>query len=112
MPSTAENAEQLCSLVLDLDERMALASALDRCAPYTVLARTRWSHPPGAPRSRLVLPLARPVPAARWGSVWPTAVDALGVPVDRLCSVADVRHRRRLCASPGERPRWSPTMPG
>jgi hypothetical protein len=91
-PATAKNAEQFCALVLDVDGGMDLATALDRCAPYTVVAHTSWSHTPGAPRFRLVLPLARPVAAARWGSVWRQAVDALGVPVDRLCSNANRRY--------------------
>jgi hypothetical protein len=91
MPATAENAEQLYALVLDIDGGMDLATALERCAPYTALGHTSWSHTPGEPRFRLVLPLARPVPAARWGSVWRAAVDVLGVPVDRLCSNANRR---------------------
>ena len=91
-PATADNVTQLSALVLDVDDGMDLATALDRCGPYTVLGHTSWSYAPEAPCFRLVLPLARPVPAARWGSVWRQAVDALGVPVDRLCSNANRRY--------------------
>ena len=56
-------------LVLDVDAGDPDA-AFDAWPGLIALMHTTWSHHPGAPRYRLVLPLARPVPAARWGQAW------------------------------------------
>jgi hypothetical protein len=56
-------------LVLDLDDARidVVASAW---ADVLHVLHTTWSHTPERPRWRLVVPLARPVPASRWAEAW------------------------------------------
>lgn len=71
----------LCCLVLDLD-----TPPFDP-APWQgwrYLRHTTWSHTPAHPKGRLVLPLARPVPASRWGAAWAWA-QARAPSLDRKC---------------------------
>jgi hypothetical protein len=89
---TAPGIEALSLLVLDIDSGIGIADALDRCAPFTVAAHTSWSHRPGQPRFRLVLPLAQPIPVERWKSAWSIAVEALGLPADPKCCNANRRY--------------------
>lgn len=76
-------------------EVSALVVDLDRVAPdFAWLAgicwidRTTWSHRPEAPRWRVVIPLARPVPAERWGDVWQRARATLCPEADPACKDA------------------------
>ena len=80
------------ALVIDLDGAMLLDEALDRTEGWERLAHTTWSHHPERPRCRLVLPLARPVPAAAWRAVWLRAVEALDLPADPACKNANRRY--------------------
>lgn len=56
-------------LVLDVDAGNPDA-AFDAWPGLIAVMHTTWSHRPEAPRYRLVLPLARPVPAALWSQAW------------------------------------------
>ena len=80
------------ALVLDLDGAMTLDKALASTEGWKRLAHTTWSHRPDQPRCRLVLPLARPVPASGWRAAWLTAVGRLGLPADPACKNANRRY--------------------
>lgn len=80
------------ALVLDLDGTLTLDETLNRTEGWERLAHTTWSHHPERPRCRLVLPLARPVPAAAWRAVWLRAVEALDLPADPACKNANRRY--------------------
>ena len=80
------------ALVLDLDGAMTLGEALERTEGWERLAHTTWSHRPDQPRCRLVLPLARPVPASGWRAAWLAAVARIGLPADPACKNANRRY--------------------
>jgi hypothetical protein len=72
-------------LVFDLDRVPPDPQRLDG---VHWMAHTTWSHQPDAPRWRLVLPIARPVPADRWRDVWQRARAALCPEADPSCKDA------------------------
>jgi hypothetical protein len=49
------------------------------------IGHTTWSHTPRAPRWRVVIPLAQPVPARQWSDVWRRARAALCPEADPAC---------------------------
>jgi hypothetical protein len=49
------------------------------------LGHTTWSHTPQAPRWRVIIPLARPVPARQWTDVWRRARASLCPEADPAC---------------------------
>jgi hypothetical protein len=65
----SEAAVELSCLVLDLDDADVEVVHADWIDVLHIL-HTTWSHAPGTPRWRLVVPLARPVPACRWEMAW------------------------------------------
>ncbi len=89
--SRAVDVESVGALVLDLDGGLSINAALERTTGLDSVVHTSWSHTPDSPRFRLVLPLARPVPGARWADAWNAAVDALGLPADPACKNANRR---------------------
>ena len=64
------NVESLSALVLDFDQGGDLETVLDRWDGWERFAYTTWSHRPEAPRCRLVLPLAVPIPAEHWPALY------------------------------------------
>ena len=66
--------EVVSALVLDVDHA---APAWPRLEGLAFAAHTTYSHRPEDPRWRVLLPLARPVPAPAWGGVWRRAVHHL-----------------------------------
>lgn len=65
---------EVSCLVLDLDD--ALVDVVQGgWADALHVLHTTWSHTPARPRWRLVVPLARPVPASRWAEAWKWASD-------------------------------------
>jgi len=56
-----------------------------RLAGVYWLGHTTWSHRPTAPRQRVVIPLAAPVPAEQWIDVWRRARAALCPEADPSC---------------------------
>lgn len=65
----AVDVVELSCLVLDLDGGdVAAVSAAWRDVLH--VAHSTWSHTAEAPRFRLVVPLARPVPVASWSAAW------------------------------------------
>lgn len=59
-------------IVLDFDAGDP-AAALGAWSGALVVMHTTWSHTLEAPRFRVVVPLARPVPLARWAEAWALA---------------------------------------
>jgi hypothetical protein len=79
----ADAVRAMSCLVLDVDDGDPEAAF----APWSgllVVMHTTWSHTPVAPRFRVVLPLARPVPADRWAEAWAWAA-ARTVAADPAC---------------------------
>jgi hypothetical protein len=70
------------ALVFDLDR---VPPDPERLAGVCWLCHTTWSHTPRAPRWRVVIPLATPVPATRWRDVWQRARAALCPEADPAC---------------------------
>ncbi len=97
-PWGTPEAALVCALVLDIDEGTTVEEALDRCGQLALVLHTTWSHTEAAPRFRILLPLARPVPAALWTPRWQAATTAFGLRVDPACK--DARRRYLLPATP------------
>jgi hypothetical protein len=88
--------ESVSCLVFDCDR---MPPDLKRLEGVCWIAHTTWSHRPDAPRWRVVMPLAQPVPSASWRDVWQRARMA-------LCPEADP-----VCKDPS-RAYWLPSHPG
>jgi hypothetical protein len=73
---------EVSALVFDCDR---VPPDAERLAGVYWLGHTTWSHTLTAPRWRVVIPLATPVPAARWGDVWQRARAALCPEADPSC---------------------------
>lgn len=78
------NVESLSALVLDFDQGGDLEVVLDRWDGWERFAYTTWSHRPEAPRCRLVLPLAVPIPAEHWPALYAPIAEKNGS--DLACS--------------------------
>ena len=89
--SRAVDVESVGALVLDLDGGLSIDAALERTSGLDCVVHTSWSHTPESPRFRLILPLARPVPGARWAEAWNAGVDAMDLPADPACKNANRR---------------------
>src|SRR5262249_13124255 len=76
---SSDGVEELCALVLDFDHD---EPPWDRLAQYEHIAHTTHSHPPHAPKWRVVLPLARPVPGGEWPGAWRRASESFGGKMD------------------------------
>jgi hypothetical protein len=76
---------EVSALVFDLDR---VPPEPGRLAGVCWIGHTTWSHRPGAPRWRVVIPLARPVPAKDWAEVWRRARAALCPEADPQCKDA------------------------
>ncbi|MBI2761807.1 MAG: hypothetical protein HYX51_10325 [Chloroflexi bacterium] len=70
---------EIGALVLDLDRALPDWRRLE---PFEYAAHTTWKHTPDAPRWRVVLPLAEPVPVAQWRGFWGGATAALAPGTD------------------------------
>lgn len=81
--------EEIHALVLDYDDGMTVADALERWQGYERLAHTSWSTSEGKPKCRVVLPLAEPVAPAGWSDAyeWIRVVD--GERADPKCKNPD-----------------------
>lgn len=61
---------EVSCLVLDYDDGQSIEEALRRWSRWAHLVHTTASHTEAAPRFRVVLPLAQPIPAPEWPRVW------------------------------------------
>jgi hypothetical protein len=105
-PWGAPDAAMIGTLVLDIDEGTTVEEALDRCAGWALILHTSWSYQEDAPKFRVLLPLARPVPPKEWTARWEAATSAIGLSLDRTCK--DPRRRYLLpAASAADAPRRS-----
>lgn len=66
----SEGVTHLSCLVLDYDKGVRIPDAVALWQDWFHLVHTTWSHTPEHPKFRVVLPLAAPVPAAKWEGVW------------------------------------------
>src|SRR5712691_4929695 len=73
---------EVSALVFDLDR---VPPDPERLAGVYWLGHTTYRHTPTAPRWRVVIPLATPVPAAQWRDVWRRARAALCPEADPSC---------------------------
>jgi hypothetical protein len=69
----SRNVVEIGALVFDHDEGDPDA-ALAGWAGSIAVVHSTWSHTEDAPRFRVVVPLATPIPAARWPAAWALAV--------------------------------------
>jgi hypothetical protein len=83
---SADAVVDLSCMVLDHDAGDPDA-ALDAWSGLIAVAHSTWSHTEDAPRFRVVLPLARPIPANRWSAAWSWASER-GPEADRSCKDA------------------------
>ncbi|MBV9322865.1 MAG: HNH endonuclease [Chloroflexi bacterium] len=74
--------EAVSALVFDCDRVLPDPKRLE--GVYWI-GHTTWSHKPQAPRWRVVIPLAYPVPAQQWSDVWRRARAALCPEADPAC---------------------------
>jgi hypothetical protein len=84
----ARNVVDVTALVLDYDDDAALPLP-EAMGKWNGLARagyTTWSHTEEAPRCRVVLPLAKPVPGVWWSLLYRDILQAQGKGADRACS--------------------------
>ncbi|MCA9493733.1 MAG: hypothetical protein H6736_21145 [Alphaproteobacteria bacterium] len=82
-PRRADTVLAVGCLVLDVDEGDPEA-AFEAWPGLLAVTHTTWSHSSERPRYRLVLPLARPVPARLWGQAWAWA-SSRAVEADPAC---------------------------
>ena len=72
----------ISTLVFDLDRAPPDEARLE---DVCWIGHTTWSHRENAPRWRVVIPLARPIPVADWSDVWKRARFALCPEADPAC---------------------------
>lgn len=94
-------ARSVCAIVLDYDAGDPPDRELARWAPWARILHTSWSHAEDAPRYRIVLPLAHPVRAERWGRVWAWAWRHSGGRIDRSCKDPSRAYFRPALRGPG-----------
>lgn len=66
----SDNVMHLSCLVLDYDAGVTIEEASACWAPWLHIAHTTWSHTDAHHKFRLILPLAHPVAAKDWDTVW------------------------------------------
>jgi hypothetical protein len=76
------NVEHLSMLVLDVDGSWAPEELDEKFSNYCRMIYSSWSHSPGTPRMRLVLPLTRDVTPEEYRSLWHWGTQALGAGAD------------------------------
>ncbi len=96
-------------LVLDHDEGDP-GAALAAWSGLIAVAHSTWSHTEDAPRFRVVVPLARPIPADRWAAAWSWAA-ARAPQADRACKDASRLYFRPAVPAP-DAPRFAHVQNG
>jgi hypothetical protein len=99
----------LSCLVLDHDAGDPVA-ALAAWSGLIAVAHSTWSHTEDAPRFRVVVPLARPIPADRWAVAWSWASER-APEADRSCKDASRLYFRPAVPSP-DAPRFARVQSG
>jgi len=75
----SENVVHLSCLVLDYDSGVSINEASDQWTRWYHIVHTTWSHTPGHPKFRLILPLAKPVYAEDWRPFWTWGAERAGM---------------------------------
>jgi len=75
-------------LVLDVDDGTPPEDLLKPFADWPYAWHTSWSHTPGHPKFRVIIPLEVPVPAAGWPRVFHWAHRVTGGHIDPKCKDA------------------------
>jgi hypothetical protein len=83
-----EDAVEASCLVLDYDHGPTIDEALRVWGRWACIVHTTSRHTSEAHRFRVVLPLARPVPASEWARVWRWAADHAGKADEQTKDVA------------------------
>jgi hypothetical protein len=79
------NVSAVSCLVLDYDDGISLFDAAIRWEGYRMHGYTTWSHTADAPRCRVVLPLASPIPGPMWTPVYRDILGRQGLEADPQC---------------------------
>ena len=66
----SEHVTHVTCLVLDYDKGVRISEALALWQDWFHCVHTTWSHTPEHPKFRVIFPLAAPVPAAKWETMW------------------------------------------
>ena len=80
-----DHVSHVSCLVLDYDDGSTIEEATEVWDSWYHLVHTTWSHTPARHKFRLILPLARPVPAEDWREVWQWAQEYSGGAIDPAC---------------------------
>ncbi len=76
---------QISCLVLDYDDGTSPAAATAPWTDWPHVVASTWSHRPGSPRFRVVVPLAEPIPVHAWSRSWRWAQGRASGAVDEAC---------------------------
>ncbi|MCO4768418.1 MAG: hypothetical protein KDA24_00200 [Deltaproteobacteria bacterium] len=79
---TRDDVVHLSCLVLDYDKGLAFDEAQAPWLDWFHIAHSTWSHTPEKPKFRIILPLAGPVAASEWRTVWDWAFGITGDWID------------------------------
>lgn len=79
------NVDAFSCLVLDFDNGTPVDEARAPWMNYPHVVHSSYSHTGDNPKYRIVIPLARPVPAATWPRVWHWADRQSGGQIDGQC---------------------------
>lgn len=82
---TSEDVTHVSCLVLDYDDGTRVEQAIDAWQPWFHIVHTTWSHQHAAHRFRIVVPLAEPIAAAHWASLWTWAEARAEHKIDPSC---------------------------
>ena len=81
----SDNVVHLSCLVLDYDHGTTIEMASEDWDSWYHIIHTTWSHSADEDRFRVILPLASPVKAMHWRSVWTWAAERIGMTNDPSC---------------------------
>ena len=91
-----ENVEHIYMAVLDVDDGTPYETLLERFSGFSYLAHSSFSHKSEHHKYRVIVPLAEPVHASEWDSVWARFNQFAGGKND-----ASVKDASRLYFMPG-----------
>jgi hypothetical protein len=81
----AEHVDEVTMLVLDYDDGTPIEVALERWRDWPLAWYTSWNHTREKHRFRVVIPLARRIPAQLWLRVWTWAANRSAGKIDPAC---------------------------
>ena len=77
-----DHVTHVSCLVLDYDDGSTIQQASEVWSSWYHIVHSTWSHSAALHKFRLILPLARPVPAPHWREVWKWAEEFSGCVID------------------------------